>query len=218
MDTLTYILNKYKLSYDEKTRMPVEIPNIGRNQFAELLAEMNMNKGAEIGVEQGEYAEILLKANPNLRYYGIDAWQTYGGYRDHTRQNKLDTFYEITKNRLEQFNRPEHRVNLIRDFSVNASHLFDDASLDFVYIDGNHDFLHATQDIYYWSKKVRKGGIIAGHDYIQRKDGAAHVHVVHVLRGYTESYDIKPWFVRGRDAKIEGEIRDSSRSWMFIKQ
>lgn len=194
--------------------MPIEIPNIGRDQLAHLFKELDYRTGAEIGVEQGVYAEILVRNNPALTLHCVDAWQAYKGYRDHTRQSKLDNFYEITKGRLKYY---ERQVRLIRKFSMDAVNDFADSSLDFVYIDGNHDFLNVTNDIYHWSKKVRSGGIVAGHDFVKRKNEAAHVHVKQVLGGYTDAYNISPWFVLGRDAKIPGEVRDDTRSWMFIK-
>ena len=39
------------------------------------------------------------------------------------------------------------------------------------YIDANHTFEHVYADIGYWLLKVRKGGIISGHDYGGRKRG-----------------------------------------------
>lgn len=214
MESLNNILTKFDLEIYPGQKMPIEIPNFGRDQLADLLAEMGLNRGAEIGTEQGVYAETLLKANPKLHLSCVDAWTAYRGYRDHTRQSKLDNFYEITQARLMPY---RWQYELIRAFSMDALNHFEDNSLDFVYIDANHDFINVTQDVYHWSKKVRVGGIVAGHDYVKRKDEAAHVHVKQVMHGYTDAYNIKPWFVLGKDAKIEGEIRDSSRSWMFVK-
>lgn len=222
MDTLEYIINKFANTEtgitlpveDMRLKMPIEIPNFGRNQLAELFAELKFNKGAEIGVEQGEYSEILLKANPNLRLLCVDAWQSHRGYRDHTSQSKLDRFYEITKERLAPYNDPLNRVNFMKSFSIEAVKGVEDNSLDFVYIDADHQFITVANDIFEWSKKVRPGGIIAGHDYIDY----SHVHVKKVLPGYMEAYKISPWFVCGSEAKVEGQIRDDSRSWFFIKQ
>lgn len=214
MDTLDGILKKFKITYHDsvESRNPIEIPNFGRDQLANLLAELGLNKGAEIGVEQGVYAEILLKANPKLLLYCIDAWKSHRGYRDHTNQDKLERFYAYTVDRLYNLN-----AKIVRAFSMDAIREFADESLDFVYIDANHDFPHVTEDIFHWSKKVRKGGIIAGHDYVKRKNEAAHVHVKQVLHGYTDAYNIKPWFVLGTDEKKEGEIRDETRTWMWVK-
>jgi hypothetical protein len=115
MDSLEYILNKFSLRKQfeeiEKYKMPIEIVNFGRDQLAELFRELALTSGAEIGVEQGVYSKILLEANPRLQLYAIDAWKSYRGYRDHTSQRKLDDFYQITKDRLKQFN---HRCNILR--------------------------------------------------------------------------------------------------------
>jgi hypothetical protein len=46
-------------------------------------------------------------------------------------------------------------------------HLFKDNSLDYIYIDGNHDYDHAKQDLKLWWPKLRPGGLMAGHDYLQ---------------------------------------------------
>lgn len=212
MDTLTHIQDKFKL--DINKRSPIEIPNFGRDQLGGLFYGLGFTVGAEIGTEQGAYAETLLKGNPKLQLFCVDAWTAYRGYRDHTRQEKLDRFYQITKDRLEPY---KQRTVIIKSFSMDALKDFKNESLDFVYIDGNHDFINVTQDIFYWSKKVRKGGIISGHDYVKVKNEAAHVHVRQVLSGYTDAYNIKPWFVLGSEARVPGEIRDTPRSWMFIK-
>ena len=100
---------------------------------------------------------------------------------------------------------------------------FKDNSIDFVYIDGNHTYDYVTQDITEWSKKVRKGGIVSGHDYgwwyhsqkmLKRTDGRVDLAV----KTYTHTNNIHPWFVLGRRKMIKGETRDSHRSWFFVKE
>lgn len=87
---------------------------------------------------------------------------------------------------------------------------FSDNSLDFVYIDGNHQFASEANDIYEWSKKVRLGGIIAGHDYRKyRKSSFSHSY--EVVNGYTQAYHIHPWFIIGQNI-------DRIRSWFWVKQ
>jgi len=200
MDTLTYILNKFNINLEREVSSRIELP-FSRGELAYLFPDLGFKIGAEIGVEQGEYSEVLIRANPNLHLYLVDAWKAYKGYRDHTRQEKLERFFTSTIQRLSPY---PNKKTFIRDFSMNAVKMFDDESLDFVYIDANHDFAHVTEDIYHWSKKVRSGGIVAGHDYY--KDAIPnHIHVPYVLHGYTQAYNIKPWFV----------FEDS---WIFVKQ
>ena len=50
-------------------------------------------------------------------------------------------------------------------YSTEAISNVQDNSLDLVFIDANHDYLFVKQDIELWKKKVKQGGIIAGHDY-----------------------------------------------------
>jgi len=71
---------------------------------------------------------------------------------------KLDS----TKRRLRRF---QDRVQIVRATSAAASELFADESLDFVYIDANHAYLHVLEDLRLWTPKVRSGGLVAGHDY-----------------------------------------------------
>ena len=210
MEALTYITEKYSLNL--KQRSPIEIPNIGRDGLAILFAKLGYTKGAEIGVEQGLYAEMLCKANPDLRLYAIDAWRAYRGYRDHVSQDKLDNFYKATMYRLAPYD-----CEIIREFSMDAVKQTPDDSLDFVYIDGNHELPYVINDIIEWSKKVRKGGIVSGHDYYQSTRFDTKNHTVYAVDAYTRSYRITPWFLLGTKAKTPGMVRDTARSWMWVK-
>lgn len=213
MKSLDYILQKYSIDPDAR-RMPIEIPNMGRESLAYLFAELGFEAGAEIGVEEGVYTETLCRANPQARIYGVDPWKAYRGYRDHVSQSKLEGFYEGTRKRLV----PYDNYELIRKFSMEAVRDFDNESLDFVYIDGNHTLPFVINDIIEWSKKVKRGGIVSGHDYRKSKRLVTQNHVVYAVNCYTQSYRIHPWFLLGRKAKILGEVRDTARSWMWVKR
>jgi hypothetical protein len=100
---------------------------------------------------------------------------------------------------------------------MNALKLFPDNSLDFVYIDGNHDFLNIIQDIDGWKKKVRPGGILSGHDYANFSF-KKHNHVKRALDAYARSYRMIPFFIAGDYEVRDGEKRDKYRSWFWVKQ
>jgi hypothetical protein len=209
METLEYIVSKYKLRPSKSAA--TEIPNIGREQLAELFGELGFKRGAEIGVESGEYSEVLCKAIPVVELYSIDAWKAYRGYRDHVNQVKIDGFYETALKRLAPYN-----CRLMRMFSMQAVKHFKDDSLDFVYIDGNHNFESVTNDIAEWSKKVRPGGIISGHDYVKYRR-QNYVHVIQVVDGWTNAYKISPWFLAGTKQEGPGIVRDKARSWFWVQ-
>jgi hypothetical protein len=172
-----------------------------RDKLAEYFAELGFNIGAEIGVERGYFSEVLCKVNPNLKLYCIDAWQTYSGYRDHTRQDKLEKYYEETKQRLAPYN-----CEIIRDWSLDAANKIQDNSLDFAYLDANHDFRHVIEDIDTWSKKVRKGGIVAGHDY-NRHRSSIECQVKDAIDAWGHAYNLK--------INVTGE--PDFPSWWFVK-
>lgn len=131
-----------------------------RAGLAKHFAELGFKTGAEIGVERGVFAKTLLDANPGLKLFCVDAWKIYKGYRDHTHQDKLERYYNETVERLKDYD-----VEILRGWSLEMADKIPDESLSFVYIDSNHDFRHLIDDVDTWSKKVKKGGIVAGHDY-----------------------------------------------------
>jgi len=211
MDTLEYILNKYNLVPDNHGH--TEIPNMGRDNLADLFAGLGFTSGAEVGVEQGLFSEVLCKGIPELKLYCVDAWLAYPGYRDHVSQERLDTFFENTKERLSPYN-----VEFIKKYSMEAVKDIPDESLDFVYIDANHELPWVIDDIYHWDKKVKPGGIISGHDYYESKRTYTKCHVKYAVDCYVRAFRIKPSFIIGAQAKIPGTIRDNSRSWMWVKK
>ena len=215
MKSLDYIINKYKL--DCSGKMPVEIPETTRNDLGDIFRELGFKTGAEIGVESGVFSEVLFKKNPDLELYGIDPWIPYEG--NTWRPEKFKKDHEKAIKRLKPYN-----SILIKKPSIDAVKDFDDDSLDFVYIDANHSFQHAVNDICEWTRKVRIGGIVSGHDYIKiihkiRKGGKRKpldFGVIQAVHGYTSSNSIRPFFVLGR--RFKDKTRDKIRSWFFIKE
>jgi hypothetical protein len=209
METLDYVVQKFGIDLNQQ-RMPIEIPGVGRNDLAKLFAELGFRRGVEIGVEAGLYSEVIMKANPGVEHYSIDPWKAYAGYRDHVNQQKIDGFHAKAKERLEPLG-----GRLIKAFSGDAVHQFKDYSLDYVYIDGNHNCYHCINDLYWWSKKVRFGGIIAGHDYVTHRRPTG-MHVVQAVNAWTDSWDVRPWFILGSKAMVDGVVRDESRSFFWV--
>lgn len=188
MDSLEYILQKYQVEVLPSHNSPVIIPFM-RDGLAALFEELDYKVGAEIGVDQGLYSEVLCKANPRLTLHCIDSWKAYKGYSDYTSQTHINANREDALKRLAPYN-----CVIVEKFSMDAVKDYPDGFFDFVYIDGNHEYLHVTEDIYHWSRKVRTGGILAGHDY-RRTSNAWICHVVDVVNGWTYAHKIKPWFL-----------------------
>jgi len=213
LNTLDFICSYWSVSLAKATtRNPVEIPNVSREKdLPELFKALEFKRGVEVGVECGLYSEKLCSFNPALHLYAVDCWRSYNGYRDHVSQSKLEGFYETAKDRLAKYD-----CTILRDWSVEAAKQFSKESVDFVYVDANHDLANVIKDISAWLPKIRKGGIIAGHDYRLRKNQSCHHHVVQAVKAWTDCYQVSPWFLLGRKDKVPGEVRDSDRSWMWV--
>lgn len=115
--------------------------------------------GVEVGSFAGASSEVIAFHCKHLT--SVDPWQKCcdTGYKEISREKiilaekQFDLVLEKCKN-----------MSKINDFSLNACSNFKDRSLDFVYIDGAHDYESAYNDIIAWEKKIKFGGLLMGHD------------------------------------------------------
>jgi len=136
--------------------------------FDELLKGRKDLVGAEVGVYRGQHAREILTHLDIKKLFLVDSWDDYKGYDEGTLKSKLVEAYNDARKLLKEFD--DGRLVWIKDFSVNASKKIEDESLDFVYIDANHAYEYALQDLKAWLPKVKIGGFIGGHDYDNNKE------------------------------------------------
>lgn len=154
--------------------------NGGRAYLASLFAELGYTKGAEIGVQTGQYSIILCKTIPNLKLICIDPWNHLPEKRRAGKRSEKQ--YQYCVETLSPYG-----TTFMRMESMNAVKLVPDGSLDFVYIDALHDFDNAMMDIISWVPKVRAGGMVSGHDYIPFHDYG----VIQAVDIYTQIHKIE---------------------------
>jgi len=121
--------------------------------------------GVEVGVKAGAFSEHILKHWEGGKLFSIDAWQERDDYLDlaNVSQDEQEHMYKSVLMRLKPFG---NRVTVKRDTSPGVASDFLDGILDFVYLDAAHDYESVMADIEAWLPKVRKGGVIAGHDFV----------------------------------------------------
>jgi predicted O-methyltransferase YrrM len=212
MNTFDYIIKKYHLNLTEK-RIDgyMIIPRMRRTDLANLFNELGFKAGAEIGVLGGKYSEVLCRVMPNAKIYSIDSWRTYSEFPDFFEKDKLKNYYNYAVRILSKFKNNK----IIKKNSMNALKDFKDESLDFVYIDANHTFKYVYEDVEKWTKKVRKGGIVAGHDFEEHIGKKAFGDVKPALDVYIRHTDLDCIFIVG---KRMSKNRDYNLSWFFVKQ
>lgn len=174
-----------------------------RIDLAKYFREKGFKIGAEIGVAEGRFSEILFQNIPDLKLYCVDVWQSYEkGWRGENYQNKV---YKEAKEKLSKYN-----AELIKKTSVEASLDIPDNSLDFVFIDGNHIFDYVMTDIIIWARKVKKGGIVSGHDYMFFKNSG----VVEAVNKYAEIHKIEINIIQRNQLNFKD---DRQPCWWFVK-
>jgi predicted O-methyltransferase YrrM len=81
-----------------------------------------------------------------------------------TNNNKIYSVEENCRKKLIE-NTDLWGINLLCKSSEKASKEFPKNFFDFIYIDGDHSYKSVKQDISLWIGKLKKNGIMAGHDY-----------------------------------------------------
>lgn len=118
-------------------------------------------KMAEIGSFLGVSTEVFCLHFEHV--WAIDIWGLNSKYGEANRSlSKTGLSWDQIKGRCESRLASYSNSTIIHNFSELAVSNFENNSLDFVYIDGNHG--SAGQDVEIWLPKIRSGGYIGGHD------------------------------------------------------
>ena len=207
MDTLNYIFDRWKL--DRSSKFVRMLGYSRQGTLTRLFKNLGFQLGCEVGVERGRFAKILCNVIPGLKLYGVDPWEFTKGYREHIPQEELNDFLKVAKGRMSSYN-----FQIVRDFSVNAAKRFNDETFDFVYIDAIHSYENVKEDILSWHPKVKKGGIISGHDYSDGLDSDRQNNptygVKQAVNEWVEKNKISHLFILEK----EGDVP----SWFYVKE
>jgi len=173
-----------------------------RAALADIANAKGLTTAVEIGTHQAVFAaEFLERFRGTLTM--IDPWEGYDGVRD--------VFYPMvqeTASRNEDFQIAqdlmaakflEGRYLFLRMRSEEATVLFDDLSVGFVYIDALHDYESVIQDMRRWETKIVEGGIIAGHDFAIENHGVIHAVLEFCrnrsLQFHVTQEDVPSWWI-----------------------
>jgi len=175
-----------------------------RMELAALFAELGYTKGAEIGVLRAYYSISLCQIIPNLELICVDPWLPLRQPRSYRHQAAMDSMY----NKVVEWMKP-YGSKIMRMTSMEAAKLVPDNSLDFVYIDAAHDFDNVMADITAWEPKVRIGGIVSGHDYVNNRK----ITVAKAVDEYVSLHNIDSYYRTIADSPIDGHP-----SWFWVRK
>jgi hypothetical protein len=123
--------------------------------------------GIEIGVLDGETSRFFLSLNDDINLIGIEPFVP-----DSMEASLIGSEDKVNANVAPYKN----RWGLIKDFSYNVSERFQDNSVDFIFIDGDHNYDAVKQDFQLYNPKIKTGGLIFFHDSRMNR-GGANFHV-----------------------------------------
>lgn len=174
-----------RLGYSTYKRFPR-----GSTHAADILFNGKPITAIEVGVARGWNAESILKTLNIKKLYLID---------DYNRNNPIEytgmgDWEGEAKSLLKKY---QDQIEFIKMKSIKAKDRFTNNSIDFVYIDASHLYKNVMRDLYAYYPKVRKGGILAGHDI------GVHQEVMDAVIAFVKEKDLK--------LTIKGE------DWIIIK-
>jgi hypothetical protein len=121
--------------------------------------------GCEIGISFGWNIFYFLENSKNIsKIHAIDPYIPYddritGGVM--VTQEEIDRVKQTFLTSAEPF---MNKINFINKKSIDAINDIEDNSLDYIFIDGDHNYEAVVQDLKNYYSKVKTGGIFAGHD------------------------------------------------------
>jgi hypothetical protein len=122
----------------------------------------------EVGCWQGmSLAYFLVEANKsgkNLKVFGCDHFR--GSVNDGPLLHEAG-IKSIAGHCFHNLRRAGYPYAMINADSVTGATFFADCSIDYLFVDGSHDYQSVRDDLAAWMPKVRPGGIVAGHDFNQ---------------------------------------------------
>jgi predicted O-methyltransferase YrrM len=142
------------------------------NQYLELLE--NTPEGGifvELGAYKGKSTSFIvtemINRNRDIQFYTVDTFQGDSGSTD---SKEIEAYKQVdTSKMLDEFTKntkhlPE-KLNVLINNSDLCAKMFEDNSVDTIFIDAGHSYEAVIKDIAAWLPKMKDGSIMAGHDY-----------------------------------------------------
>ena len=137
------------------------------NIYTDVVNQFNNAEFVEIGTWKGKsavyMAERIKLSGKNIKFHTIDLFEYSPGCGSTSSSflNEVIVNIEPVKD----------YINIIKGKSYEVADNFEDDSLDFVFIDGDHRYKGVKKDLEAWYPKIKDSGIIAGHDYTEPSCG-----------------------------------------------
>jgi hypothetical protein len=147
---------------------------IEHNNRQEFLSLMPKNSiCAELGVHTGKFSSYIIKETFPKKLYLVDPyWKKYGDvFPWGKHESTWDTFCKAVK-RMTKYDINKCSTFII-DEDINFLEGVKDRYFDWVYLDSSHLYEDSLKELRIIRDKVKKDGLICGHDY---RENPRHKH------------------------------------------
>jgi len=130
--------------------------------------------GAYLGRSSLYLASRIQASGKRIRVYVVDLWDgwLYDDYREDSQEEQGDVRGPEWEDVFWRFIRNVRRAGVedviypLKMPSEQAANLFEDGTLDFVFLDADHSYEAVRRDLEAWFPKVKRRGVLGGHDYL----------------------------------------------------
>jgi len=124
--------------------------------------------GVEVGIYRAQNLCMLLQSCKNIKkLYGVDNFKPFTDFKReviHIGEKEQDYNKFVSYHNI-KYSGFKNKAKIIEKDSLVAVNDFKDNSLDFVFLDSYMNKNECKLDLESWYKKVKIGGIFAGHDF-----------------------------------------------------
>lgn len=175
-----------------------------RTELLNFVNDLGLKGNAiEIGVFEGDYSKEIIKRCKFKMVYLVDPWIEYPQKIYKTSKNVSQKKQNERYDKVVSKFKNNSNVKIVKKDSKESLSLFNDDFFDFIYIDANHDYEYVKGDIVNWCLKLKVGGVLSGHDYINKR----HKGVKRAVDEYCSMYGIKMFYTK-----------EKISSWFFVKR
>ena len=134
------------------------------NWLSNTITKRGYTIGAEVGCAGGNTTGRIMRRCENLHLYAVDLWGPVPDKEGGGTQYKDWDFKHIRTKFNKAIESHVDRVTVLQGLSWEMADKVEDGSLDFVFIDADHEYESVVKDIKAWTPKLKPGGMLSGHD------------------------------------------------------
>ncbi len=166
--------------------------NIKRTMvIANMIKRNDFRIIAEIGIWKCATIKNVFKECQVDQYWGIDPFSSLDEYYIQIKHDEAE-WTKLYKYAC-RLSRWYSSLSIVRLKSEEAVELFPNKYFDLVFIDGDHSYEEVKRDIILWSPKVKRSGVLVGHDYNHRKHPGVKLAVDECFPEGVHRYKDKVW-------------------------